>query len=271
MIEPDHEQLSIRRQCEILGLNRSTLYYEPVPASDEDLALMRRIDKQYLKVPFYGSRRMTHWLREEGVHVNRKRIQRLMRLMGIEAIYPKKTTIPSREHKIFPYLLRGVAIERPNQVWSTDITYLPLQRGFLYLVAILDWHSRRVLSWRVSNTMDVEFCLEALDEAFEQFEAPEIFNTDQGSQFTSVAFTQRILDAGTSISMDGRGRWLDNVFVERLWRTVKYENVFLKNYETGADLINGLTTYFKFYNTERPHQALEYRTPKEVYESGVAA
>jgi putative transposase len=270
MIDPDHETLSIRRQCELLGLNRSTLYYEPKPASDEDLVLMRRIDRQYLKTPFYGSRRMTLWLRNEGLQVNRKRIQRLMRVMGLEAIYPKKTTIPSLGHKIFPYLLRGVTIERPDQVWSADITYVGLQHGFLYLVAILDWFSRRVLSWRVSNTMDVEFCLEALDEAFERFQAPEIFNSDQGSQFTSVAFTGRVLDAGASISMDGRGRWLDNVFVERLWRTVKYENIFLKNYETGADLVRGLAEYFEFYNTERQHQALDYRTPKQVHESGLA-
>ncbi len=270
MIDPDDAKISVRRQCELIGLNRSTLYYEPVPASKEDVALMLRIDKQYLETPFYGSRRMALWLCDEGVKVNRKRIQRLMRNMGIEAIYPRKTTVPIVGHKVYPYLLRGVTVDRPNQVWSTDITFLPMKRGFLYLVAIMDWHSRRVLSWRVSNSMDVSFCLEALEDALDAFGSPEIFNSDQGSQFTSAAFTKRLHAAGALVSMDGRRRWLDNVFVERLWRTVKYENIFVMNYETGADVIRGLTKYFTFYNTKRRHQSLEYRTPNDVYEGRAA-
>jgi len=270
MIDSDHAALSVRRQCELLGLNRSTLYYEPVPVPDDDLKLMRLIDRQYLKTPFYGSRRMTVWLRKRGHMVNRKRVQRLMRLMGLEAIYPKQTTVYAPGHKVYPYLLRGVEIVRPNQVWSTDITFIPLRRGFLYLVAILDWYSRRVLSWRVSNTMDVTFCLEALAEALKRFGAPEIFNTDQGSQFTSEAFTSVLLAAEIAISMDGRGRALDNVFVERLWRTVKYENIFIMDYATGAELISGLTKYFAFYNRERPHQSLSNHTPDEVYRLSLA-
>lgn len=265
MIDENHPQISVRRQCELIGLNRSTLYYEPVQASPEDLQLTRLIDKQYLQTPFYGSRRMALWLQNKRFDVNRKRVQRLMRLMGLEAIYPKKTTIPQAGHKVYPYLLRSLTVDRPNQVWSSDITYLAMKHGFLYLTAILDWHSRRVLAWRVSNTMDVAFILEALEEALDDFGTPEIFNSDQGRQYTSTVFTQRLENAGIAISMDGRGRWLDNVFVERLWRTVKYENVFIMNYETSADVIRGLTKYFRFYNGERRHQALDYRTPNEVY------
>lgn len=270
MIDESHRQISVRRQCELIGLNRSTLYYDPVPASEEDLNLMRLIDQQYLQTPFYGSRRMALRLQEEGFDVNRKRVQRLMRQMGLEAIYPRKTTIPEPGHKVYPYLLRSVTIDRPNQVWSSDITYLGMTQGYVYLTAILDWCSRRVLAWRVSNTMDVGFILEALEEALSKFGSPEIFNSDQGSQYTSATFTQRLEAAGVAISMDGRGRWLDNVFVERLWRTVKYENVFVMNYETVADVIGGLTKYFRFYNSERRHQALAYRTPNEVYDETAA-
>jgi putative transposase len=257
--------LSVRRQCELLGLNRSTWYYEPVPESAANLALMRRIDEQYLRRPYYGSRRMTVWLRGEGEEVNRKRVQRLMRLMGLEAIYPKpRTTLPGAGHKIYPYLLRNVAVTRPNQVWSTDITYVPLRCGFLYLTAILDWYSRYVLAWRLSNSLDVEFCLEALEEALGQAH-PEIFNSDQGVQFTSREFTGRLESAAVAISMDGRGRALDNVFVERLWRSVKYEEVYLHDYATGVECHAGLSSYLRFYCEERPHQALDYRTPAEVY------
>jgi putative transposase len=250
----------------LLGLNRSTWYYEPVAESVENLALMRRIDEQYLRTPFFGSRKMAQWLGREGQAVNRKRVQRLMRQMGLEAIYPKpRTTQRHAEHKIFPYLLRHVAIVRPNQAWSTDITYVPMRMGFLYLAAIMDWYSRKVLAWRLSNTLDGSFCLEALEEALALHERPEIFNTDQGVQFTSVAFTGRLQAAGIAISMDGRGRALDNVFVERLWRTVKYEEVYLKDYATAWEAERNLRAYFGFYNDERPHQSLENHTPAEVY------
>jgi len=226
---------------------------------------MRRIDEQYLRTPFYGSRRMTAWLRREGEEVNRKRVQRLMRLMALEAIYPKRrTSEPAPGHKIYPYLLRHVKVTRPNQVWSADITYVPLRCGFLYLMAILDWYSRYVLSWRLSNTLDGAFCVEALEEAL-QIARPEIFNSDQGAQFTSRDFTGRLESAAVAISMDGRGRALDNVFVERLWRTLKYENVYLHAYATGAECHAGLASYLRFYCEERQHQALDYRTPAEVY------
>jgi len=254
----------------LLGLNRATWYYEAVPESAENLALMRRIDGQYLRTPFFGSRRMTVWLQAEGECVNRKRVQRLMRLMHLEAIYPKpRTTVPGAGHKIYPYLLRNVAVTRPDQVWSADITYVPLRCGFLYLTAILDWHSRNVLSWRLSNSLDGDFCLEALEEALDQGR-PEIFNTDQGVQFTSREFTSRLESAAVSISMDGRGRALDNVFVERLWRSVKYEEVYLHDYATGVECHAGLSAYLKFYCEERPHQSLGYRTPVEVYRGGAS-
>jgi putative transposase len=242
-----------------------SLYYEPVPESETNLCLMRIIDELYLQHPFYGSRRMTAVLREQGRDVNRKRVQRLMRLMGLEAIYPKPHLSAGGNHRIYPYLLRNVEILRVNQVWSTDITYVPMARGFLYLVAVMDWHSRAVLSWRLSNSLDGEFCLEALDEALCGKRKPEIFNTDQGVQFTSQAFTERLERAAVAISMDGRGRALDNVFVERLWWSVKYENVYLKAYASGTELHQGLTQYFQFYNRERPHQALDDRTPWSVY------
>ena len=263
--------MSVRRQCVLLGLARSTLYDVPCVESEEDLRWMRLIDEQYLATPFYGSRKITEALKRQGHRVNRKRIQRLMRLMGIEAIYPrKKTTFPGVGHKIYPYLLRGVKIDRVNQVWSTDITYVPMRQGFMYLVAVMDWHSRHILSWRLSNSLDGDFCLEALEEAL-SMGCPEVFNTDQGSQFTSLAFTGRLARAGAAISMDGRGRALDNVFIERLWRTVKYENIYLKEYATVDDLMKGLGEYLDFYDHGRLHQSLDYKTPWEVYQSGVAA
>lgn len=265
LVEPAHRALSVRRQCELLGLNRSTWYYEPVPETPANLALMRRIDEQYLRTPFYGSRRMLVWLQAQGHDVNRKRVRRLMRVMGLEALYPKpRTTLTGSGHHVYPYLLRNLEITRPDQVWSADITYVPLRCGFLYLMAILDWYSRYVLAWRLSNSLDSDFCVEALEEALGRGR-PEIFNTDQGVQFTSQEFTGRLASASVAISMDGKGRALDNVFVERLWRSVKYEEVYLKDYATGADCYAGLKAYWKFYCDERPHQALAYRTPAEVY------
>jgi putative transposase len=263
LVEPGHGVLSLRRQCELLGLSRGSWYYEPEVETTENLKLMRRIDEQYLATPFFGSRRMALEL-----GVNRKRVQRLMRRMGLEAIYPKpRTTLRNLEHKIYPYLLRDLAIERPNQVWSSDITYIPLRGGYLYLTAILDWYSRYVLAWRLSNTLDGAFCLEALEESL-QHARPEIFNTDQGAQFTSLAFTGCLESHGIAISMDGRGRALDNVFVERLWRSVKYEEVYLKDYQDAWHAESSLDEYFEFYDHRRRHQALDYRTPAEVY--GVA-
>ncbi len=271
LVEVDHPELSVRHQCELLGLNRSTFYYEPTGASPEDLRLMRLIDEQYTAHPFYGSRKMTEWLTRQGEEINRKRVQRLMRVMGLEAIYPKpRLSAAGRGHKIYPYLLRDVKIERPNQVWSTDITYVPIPSGFMYLAAVIDWYSRYVISWRLSNTLDGGFCLEMLEEALRSG-SPEVFNTDQGAQFTAEAFTGRLLSAGVAVSMDGRGRALDNVFVERLWRTVKYEDIYMRCYETVAGLLQGLTRYFAFYNQERIHQSLGYETPAEVYRRDQAA
>ena len=253
------------RQCELVGLPRSSWYYQPTAESAEDLELMRLLDEQYTRTPFFGSRRMKIALGEQGWEVNRKRVQRLMRRMGLEAIYAKpRLSDPAPGHRIYPYLLRGVKIERPNQVWSTDITYIRLRGGFVYLVAILDWYSRYVLAWEVSVTLDTSFCLSALDWALRTAK-PEIFNSDQGAQFTSEDFTGRLKDQGIPISMDGRGRALDNVFVERLWRTVKYEEVYLKDYSGVPDAIGSLSRYFPFYNHERPHQSLGYRTPAAVY------
>lgn len=265
-IEPAHPQLSVRRQCELLGLNRSSWYYVPGTESAENLRLMRLIDEQYTRTPFYGWPRMTAYLREQqGLLVNHKRVQRLMQIMDLQAIYPKpRTTIANLVHRVYPYLLRGLAIERPNQVWSADITYIRMAQGFMYLVAILDWFSRYVVMWQLSNTLDGRFCLDALQSALQRGR-PEIFNTDQGVQFTATEFTTTLEHANIRISMDGRGRALDNIFVERLWRTVKYENVYLMDYATVADLIAGLTAYFRFYNDERLHQSLGYRTPARVY------
>jgi putative transposase len=261
--------LSVRRQCELLGLNRSTLYYEPAVESAENLAVMKLIDKEYTAHPFTGSRKMTKWLHEVmNLEVNRKRVQRLMRLMGLAAIYPKpKLSLPGQGHKVFPYLLRNVKIERVNQVWSTDITYIGLPGGFMYLAAIIDWYSRYVIAWRLSNTLDGLFCLQLLQEAL-LLGTPEVFNTDQGVQFTALAFTQLLEAAGVAVSMDGKGRCLDNVFVERLWRTLKYEDIYIKGYETVPQLETGLGRYFPFYNEERLHQSLDYRTPAVVYREG---
>jgi putative transposase len=257
--------LSVRRQCELLGLSRSSLYYEPAGETAENLRLMRRIDEQYTARPFYGSRRMTRWLIEQGEEVNRKRVQRLMRTMGLEAIYPKpRLSAAGKGHKVYPYLLRGVTIERADQVWSTDITHLPMTSGFMYLAAVIDWFSRYVIAWRLSNTLDGAFCLEMLEEALRSGK-PEVFNTDQGVQFTADAFTGCLESAGVAVSMDGRGRALDNVFVERLWRSVKYEDIYIRGYEAVPELRRGLGRYFGFYNDERLHQSLGYRTPATVY------
>jgi putative transposase len=266
MIDPEQPELSVRRQCELLRVSRSGLYYEPVPTSPEELALMRRIDELHLKYPFYGSRKLSDVLRKEGREANRKRIQRLMRLMGIEAMVPKpRTSEPHPEHVVYPYLLRGLTISRVNHVWATDITYIPMKAGFLYLVAIMDWYSRRVLSWRLSNTLDSSFCVDALEEALARFGPPELFNTDQGAQFTADAFTKPLRDRSIAISMDGKGRCLDNVFVERLWRSLKYEEVYLHAYDNGVEARAGIGRYLDFYNDERPHQALGYQTPAAFY------
>jgi putative transposase len=270
MIERAHSQLSIRQQCELLGLPRATYYYVPVGESAQNLRLMRLIDEQYTKTPFYGCRRMTACLRRppHGYEVNHKRVQRLMQTMGLQAIYPKpRTTIAAKGHQVYPYLLRNLTITRPNQVWSADITYIRMLHGFMYLVAIIDWYSRYVVAWRLSNTLDGRFCLEALDAALAQGQ-PEIFNTDQGVQFTALAFTSRLKEAEVRVSMDGRGRALDNVFVERLWRTVKYEHVYLREYALVPELEEGLGEYFSFYNEERLHQSLSYLPPAEVHFAG---
>jgi putative transposase len=259
-------ELSVSRQCEILELNRSGVYYTPRPVSEEDLILMRRIDELHLKHPFYGARRLAKQLVRDGFEVGRVHVATLMRRMGIEAIYRRpRTSIPARDSLIYPYLLGGLRIDRANQVWASDLTYLPMAHGFLYLVAILDVASRKVLSFRVSNTMTPDFCVEALEEAIARFGAPEIMNTDQGSQFTSAAWTDVLKAEDTSISMDGKGRWIDNVFIERLWRSVKYEDVYLRSYENGREVQAGLTQYFDFYNRERIHQSHEYQTPDEIY------
>lgn len=265
LIEPDHAGLSIRRQCRLLDLNRASYYYQPARETAENLLFMRLIDEEYMRHPFLGSRRMAEYLCRQGYRVNRKRIQRLMRIMGIEALYPKpKLSKAHPEDKVYPYLLRDVAITAPNQVWSTDITYVPMPDGFMYLVAVIDWYSRYVLSWQLSNTLDGWFCLEALEQALERG-TPAIFNTDQGSQFTAGSFTGRLEAADISVSMDGRGRCLDNVFIERLWRSVKYEDIYLNAYADVPALDGGLTTYFGYYNDERPHQSLGYKTPAEVH------
>lgn len=265
LIEPANGALGISRQCELIGLSRASFYYEPVEVSAENLQLMRLLDEQFTKRPFYGVRKMTAWLRQEKYEVNLKRVRRLMRLMGLEAIYQKpRLSVPAPGHQIYPYLLRNLKIERINQVWSTDITYIRLQGGFVYLVAVIDWHSRYVLSWEVSTTMENEFCISALKRALHRGK-PEIFNSDQGSQFTSNAFTGILKEHEISISMDGRGRALDNIFVERLWRSVKYEEVYLHEYESVPQAIAGLRNYFNFYNSERLHQSLDYKTPEAVY------
>jgi putative transposase len=267
VVDRRHPSLSVVRQCRLLDISRSSLYYQPAGISEEDLTLMKLIDHQYLATPFYGARKIAAWLKSQGQRVNRKRVRRLMQLMGLKAIYRRpRTSKPAPGHKIYPYLLSGMKITRPNQVWAADITYIPMARGFLYLVAIIDWYSRCVLSWRLSNTLDADFCVEALEEALIKGR-PEIFNTDQGTQFTSEAFTGLLQQHGVKISMDGKGSYNDNLFIERLWRTVKYEEVYLKAYQDGRDARIGIGDYFRFYNTERPHQALGYRTPAEVFTS----
>jgi len=268
MIELGHPEISVRRQCALLGISRSGFYYEPAALSEENLLLTRLLDEQYTRTPFYGVRRMTRWLHSLGYGVDVKRVRRLLRLMGLEAIYPKpRLSVGGPENRKFPYLLRGLDIRRPNQVWCSDITYLRLRHGFAYLVAIMDWFSRYVLSWEVSNTLEADFCVSALDAAL-RVARPEISNTDQGSQFTSEGYLGRLEGAGVRISMDGRGRFLDNIFVERLWRTVKYEDIFIHDYETVADARAGLRGYFPFYNDERFHQSLDYQTPAQVYWQG---
>jgi len=265
-------ELPRTRRCELLDVARSSAYYQPELVAAQDLALMRLIDEIHLQYPFYGSRRLRNELEDRGHTVNRKRIQRLMRKMDLTALYPRRrTSQPGKGHKVYPYLLRHLSIERANQVWATDITYCPMAKGFMYLIAIIDWHSRRVLSWRVANTLDTSFCVEALEEALQRFGTPEIFNTDQGAQFTSEAFTDVLKDKGVAISMDGKGRWVENVFVERLWRSVKYEDLYLRAYETPAELRRGLGQYFEFYNSRRRHSALDRRTPDAVYYEQVHA
>jgi putative transposase len=265
-IDPNYSEIAIARQCELLGVARSSYYYDPQEETAQNLRIMRLLDEQYTRTPFYGIRRMTAWLRKNcGEKVNHKRVARLLRLMGLETIYQKpRLSLPDAQHKIYPYLLRGVKIQRPNQVWSTDITYVRLHAGYVYLVAIMDWFSRYVISWEVSVTLESEFCISALDRAL-QTGRPEIFNTDQGSQFTSVDFIHPLKALGVQISMDGRGRALDNVFVERLWRTVKYEEVYLKDYLNVPVAIDSLAAFFQFYNRQRLHQSLGYTTPASVY------
>ncbi len=265
MIEPNHHQISIVKQCELLGISRSGYYYRPCPESPANLAIMRLMDEQYLKTPFYGVRRMQAYLNNQGYWVNIKRIRRLLRLMGLAAIYPQPNimkVLPG--HNIYPYLLNGLSIHDINQVWSSDITYIPMKSGFLYLVAIMDWYSRYVLSWRLSNSLDSTFCVEALDEAL-ALGCPEIFNTDHGIQFTSDSHTRHLIVNQIKISMDSQGRALDNVFIERLWRSLKYEYVYLNAPETGQELYHGLYDYFNFYNNERPHQSLGYQVPSTVH------
>jgi putative transposase len=264
-IELGHPELSVREQCRILGIHRSNVYYEPVPESAENLQLMRMMDEEHLKRPYRGSRQLMDFFKDEGLAVNRKRIQRLMRIMGIEGLSPKRrTTLQNKGHQVYPYLLRNLEINRPNQVWCCDITYIPMPLGFLYLVAVMDWYSRYVISWRLSNSMDVDFCVEALQEAFRQGK-PEIFNTDQGAQFTSREFTGALKAQDVAISMDGKGRAIDNVMIERLWRTVKYEEVYLKEYTSGTECHKGLSEYLDYYDHRRRHQSLNHRTPWDVY------
>jgi putative transposase len=265
-VVPGHPRLSVVRQCTLLGISRSSVYYEPVGESSRNLRLMRLIDEQFLETPWYGSRLMCRHLRRESHAVGRKRIRRLMRKMGLAAIYQKpNTSAPHPEHRIYPYLLKGVATTEPGKVWCTDITYVPMRRGFLYLVVVMDWCSRKVLSWKLSNSLDADFCIEALQEALARFPKPEIFNTDQGCQFTSVEFTETLTKAGVKISMDGRGRWRDNIIVERLWRSLKYECIYLNAYEGGSETRRGIGSWVELYNRRRPHSSLDDRTPYEAY------
>jgi putative transposase len=267
-VDREHAEISVRRQCELVGVNRAGLYYEPVGESHENLRLMQLLDEQYRKTPFYGSRRMTEWLRAKGFEVNRKRISRLMEVMEIEAVYPRpRLSQPGEGHKIYPYLLRGVEVARVNQVWSTDITYIRMAQGFVYLAAVMDWFSRYVISWSLSLTMELDFCVEALKLALRRGQ-PEIFNSDQGSQFTSERFTGELRAREIAISMDGRGRCMDNIFIERLWRSLKYEEVYLKDYASVTEARAGIERYLRFYNHERLHQSLGYQTPAALYKTG---
>lgn len=267
-IDFGNPELSVREQCRLLGIQRSSIYYEPQPETEENLQFMRLMDEEHLRHPARGSRQMVDFLEDHGFNVNRKRVQRLMQKMGIEGMSPgRRTTLRNVGHQVYPYLLRGLQIERPNQVWCSDITYIPMRHGFMYLVAVMNWYSRHVLSWRLSNSMDTDFCIEALVSALD-VATPEIFNTDQGAQFTSREFTGTLKTHGVSISMDGKGRAIDNVMIERLWRTVKYEEVYLKEYTTGTDLHQGLRSYFDFYAKERKHSSLDRQTPADVYRSG---
>jgi putative transposase len=266
MIEPKHPQLSVARQCALLELPRSSFYRQSKPETERNLTLMRVIDETYLAYPFFGSRQMRDWLRLQGHRVNRKRVQRLMRLLGLETIYRKPNlSRPHPTYQVYPYLLKGLVVDRPNQVWATDITYLPVTGGFAYLCAVIDWHTRCVLAWELSNTLDASFCVRTVQRAMAEHGVPDIFNTDQGCQFTSAEFTQPLLAAGVKLSMDGKGRCLDNVFVERLWRTVKYEEVYLKNYKSLVDAHAQLSTYFEFYNERRPHSSLGGEPPAHVF------
>ena len=270
MIEPDHPRLSTARQCRLLGLPRSSYYHRAKPKPVEDLALMRVIDEVYLAQPAFGSRQMMRWLRRQGYKINRKRVRRLMKLMGLEALYPKPNlSRPQPGQQIYPYLLRHLAVTRPNQVWATDITYVPIVGGYIYLCAVIDWYSRAVLAWELSNTLDASFCVRAVQRALAKYGTPDIFNTDQGCQFTSAAFTQPLLARGVKLSMDGKGRCLDNVFVERLWRTVKHDEIYLRSYGDMTEATTRLKAFFRFYNDQRPHSAHDHDgqhfTPMEVY------
>ena len=266
LIEPEDPGLSITKQCELLQISRSSWYYEAIGESELNLKLMRLIDEQFLETPYYGARQMARYLRRQGYRVNRKRAHRLMQKMGLMAIYQKpNTSKPHPEHKVYPYLLRGVDIQEPNHVWCSDVTYIPMKKGFLYLVAVMDWHSRKVLSWTLSNTLDADFCVGALKDALAKYGRPSIFNTDQGSQFTSLEFTQTLNDANVKISMDGKGRWRDNVMVERLWRSLKYECIYLHAFETGGEARKGIDNWIRRYNEERPHSSLDDKTPHEAY------
>ena len=266
MIDPDHPRLSIVRQCELVSISRASFYRQPAGETPENLELMRAIDEAFMEMPWYGSRQMARHLQRQGWRIGRKRVRRLMRKIGLSAIYQApRTSNPHPQHRIYPYLLRHLEIDRPNQVWCADVTYIPMRRGFLYLVAIMDWFSRKVLAWRLSNTMEADFCVAALEDAIARYGTPDIFNTDQGSQFTSFSFTTTLKDAGIRISMDGRGRWMDNVFIERLWRSLKYECVFLNAFESGSETRTGIGRWIDYYNHQRPHSSFAGRTPDEVY------
>jgi putative transposase len=266
LVEPGDPGLSITKQCDLLEISRSSWYYEAIGESELNIKLMRLIDEQFLETPYYGARQMARYLRRQGYWVNRKRARRLMQKMGLMAIYQKpNTSKPHPEHKIYPYLLGGIDIQVPNQVWCSDVTYIPMKKGFLYLMAVMDWHSRKVLSWKLSNTLDADFCVEALKEALAKYGKPAIFNTDQGSQFTSFSFTQVLKDADVKISMDSKGRWMDNIMIERLWRSLKYECIYLHAFETGSEVRKGIDTWIRRYNEERPHSSLDDKTPHEAY------